>query len=175
MKIWLKKANELLIELREVDFGYSLDENIIRPPKREDYTQLTLSNSGYSDNQMLYNFYLECDGLSWPDVHNGYFIHSVEKLNEKEQRKSNLPTKISGIYRSPILVFGSDGGGGLFAVRKQYNDILYLPNGLIQEGIFDGETANIKKIGDNFSEFLEKLLSDLEAFVFDKEGYIYIQ
>jgi len=174
IKSWIKSASLLLNELAEIDFGYPLGENIIRSPKNKDIVQLSLSNVGYSNDKTLYDFYLTCDGLSWPDVNNGYFINSIEKFNGKELLQKMVPVKITGAYADSIMVFGSDGGGGLFAIRKSQNDILYLPTGPVKNGVFDGNAGKVQKIGDNFSEFLKRLLDDLRAFVLDEEGYIYI-
>ncbi len=171
---WIKSANSLLDELAEIDIDYPIGENTIRLPKNKDIVNLYLSNIGYSNNKSLLNFYLACDGLSWPDVYNGYFINSIEKLNEKEQLQKEIPVKVTGIYEDSIIVFGSDGGGEYFAIRKNHDDILKLLIGPVHNGIYDGNSGKVRIIGETLSEFLERLLADLKAFVLNEDGHTYL-
>ena len=173
MNNWIKNSNILLKELANIDFGYPLDDNTIRLPRKKNIVDIALSDVGALDDALL-DFYISCNGLSWADVYNGYFINAIEDLHGKRQTNDLMPSEVKGKLKGRIIVFGSDGGGALFAIRKSEKDILYLPAGRVENGIYDDTAGNVRIIGGTFSEFLEKLLRDLRAFVLDEEGHIYI-
>jgi hypothetical protein len=84
------------------------------------------------------------------------------------------PTSLTGFYADKMVVFGSDGGGDRFAIRRNYLDIIYLPIDSVQSSVFDGNSAAVKYLAKNFDIFLEKFVTDIEAFVYDYSNHTYI-
>lgn len=84
------------------------------------------------------------------------------------------PDQVSGATDAPILVVGSTGGGGRFALNKQSGHVLLLGGGFLKERTFFAEEGNVSKVANTWSEFLERLFCDVEAFVEDRPGYKYM-
>jgi hypothetical protein len=64
-----------------------------------------------------------------------------------------------------ILPFGSTGDGSLFAVVCQRGHVLLLPPGPIFQGKYDATDANVQEAAATVPLFVERLLSDLTAFL----------
>ena len=120
----------------------------------------------------LEDLYQELDGVSLPDVQNGYFLKSLSNLIEGIRGKE--PVSVSGEIEGSILVFGSTGGGQKIAIFQDDKSILLLENGLVENGVFHAENHSVKIIARSFEGFLDKLLQDVDAFVNDSLDYSYI-
>src|SRR5262245_50128178 len=75
----LIQLQNLLEKLKEIDFGYPIGTNVIKPPSRDLETRDGLHGVGVLQDQ-LFEFYSSCDGISMPDVHAGYFLKSLDEL-----------------------------------------------------------------------------------------------
>jgi hypothetical protein len=152
---WAESIRALLRELAEQDLGYPQDTHEI-PPQR---------SSAMVVPDGLMAFYSEVDGASLPDVHVGYFLDSAKRVATATKRGE--PTRIDGPNLRRIAVFGSDGGGGRFAIDTDDGSILYLPSGgLVRNGAFvEDDVVRIRKLAERLPEFLEKLQADVQAFV----------
>lgn len=168
---WKNSLETLLKELYEINFGYPLGENKVIPIKFE-YNVREVLKANEIDIQALEDLYQVSDGISLPDVQNGYFLKSLSKLIEGTQGKE--PVSISGEIEGSILVLGSTGGGQKIALFQKDKSILLLENGLVENGVFHAESHSIKVIAASFEEFLDKLLQDVDAFVTNNPNYIYI-
>jgi hypothetical protein len=117
--------------------------------------------------------YLVLDGLTMPDVHNGYFIDTAARVVDAATR--GLPTRIAGDPQRDVQVFGSDGGGGLFALSTG-GEVIYLQSdGVVDGGVFrESENVRARRIAVSVSEFLDLLLCDVRAFVTEKEHHRYL-
>jgi hypothetical protein len=102
---WVRNVRADLVELAHQDFGYPLGTNEIREPSSAGPTSVP---------SHLGELYDACDGLSAPDVHVGYFIDSSSRVASAAERGE--PGLVAGVRNCPIHVFGSDGGGGRFAI-----------------------------------------------------------
>jgi hypothetical protein len=107
---WINELRVLLEELKEKNLGYPHGDNYVRPPGEKAVLQELLAKTGLNESSQIATFYRTCDGLSLPDVWNGYFIHPTRFTLNLERG----PLSVSGPLACQILVFGSDGGGGLF-------------------------------------------------------------
>lgn len=154
----------LLTKLAMQDFGYPLGVNEVRDPSPQ-YFDLP---SG------LQPLYAVCDGVSMPDVHIGYFIDRASRAASARVRGE--PTQIQGIESSEIHVFGSDGGGGRFALESIGGAVYYLPSaGAVNGGAFIADdVARPQKVAEQLIDFLWLIQEDVEAFVMGRRGHIYI-
>lgn len=121
---------------------------------------------------MLAQLYSQCDGVSLPDIHSGYFVHPLQRLGLSHPKSE--PTKVTGQFTGDVDVFGSTGNGGLFVLRKGINDVLYLPPGAFYDGLYDGTQSKVKRVATDFPSFLEHFLTDVSAFVNDTPGHKYV-
>jgi hypothetical protein len=170
---WISEARGLLAQLSRIDLGFPQGDNMVRPAPGAEALDLLIDQAGFDRSSSLVAFLRECDGLSLSDVHVGYFIHSVEQI--LQGFRSGEPRQVSGVDPLTILVFGSDGGGGRFALQAVEGDaVLYLPVGAVRDRVFDGSRTAIRTLAPDFPSFLRLLLADLRAFVEDKPGWRYM-
>jgi hypothetical protein len=170
--IWVTNLRSLLEMLRHIDLGYPMGINELFDPKPRLAVNERLSDLGLHRVAGLVQFYSNCDGVSLPDVHTGYFIKPIGQLTVS--RPESEPTSINGQFAGDVQTIGSTGGGGLFVLRKKEQDILYLPPGPISRGVYDGTRACPKQIARHFDSFLDMLLGDLSAFVENTPNHTYI-
>jgi hypothetical protein len=172
ISVWIKNVQDLVGRLKGLDFGYPLGINDIFPPQGANVIDKGLKDAGAWDFDELRTFYGNCDGISLPDVHVGYFIKSITKLCVMDT--SSEPVKITGEFAGDVVSFGSTGGGGLFVLSKVSGDVLHLAPGPLDNGIYDGNRGRVKQISGSFFEFLERLNADIQAFVENDAGHRFI-
>lgn len=162
---WLRAVREDLVELAGQDFGYPLGINELREPQ---------SSRTATVPPHLDRLYSLCDGMSLPDVHVGYFLDAASRTASAAQRGE--PTVVVRESEFPVHVFGSDGGGGRFALALHDGSVYYLPaSGAISAGRFieDG-AAPARVLAASVSEFLDRLQKDVRAFVRGDDGHKYM-
>lgn len=170
---WLVEVASDLEALKDLDLGYPLGENAIRFPGDEISLRKLLESSVAPAARDFIEFYRRCDGLNLPDVHVGYFLHPLRLVLDSEVRGE--PVRISGVGSGEILTFGSDGGGGKFALRRNAaGEVLYLAAGAVHSGVFDGERTPARVLSDSFSGFLAMLGADIRAFVEGRSPWRYL-
>jgi hypothetical protein len=169
---WVPSIREQLGQLAERDFSFPLGTNVIREPAASRRGAMPWA---------LKELYAACDGMSLPDVYNGYFIDAAARVATAPHRGE--PRWIVRDWktrrfaeRMPIHVFGSDGGGGRFAVGLRDGAVRFLPSsGAVREGKFiEGEWSRARRVGLNVRLFLARLLLDIRAFVRGKRGHVYL-
>lgn len=166
---FILRLGGLLRDMYGIDFGYPLGENKIVPPN--DYIEQFKAIAALPPSAVT--FYKNCDGVSLPDVQNGYFIHGAEVI----ALNSSEPLEIVDVRTQaaiPILVFGSTGGGGRFAMNLETGEVLLLSDGLVMNRVFEATGANVVCVASDWDEFMERLLDDVEAFVIDKPNHIFM-
>lgn len=173
---WMTAIKEKINILSKLDLGYPQGENILLPVDKPSANKLQ-SLVDFAPPYQVLEFYNSCGGIKLPNIWNGYFIFSVEQIY-KGVADSILPTKVStSDYSFKILVFGSDGGGNLFAAAQNDLDfpILYLPHGVISNSTIKyPQNPKPKIISPDFYGFLRRLLADTTAFVENNQQWIYM-
>ncbi|MCW8129705.1 MAG: hypothetical protein KIS92_04900 [Planctomycetota bacterium] len=170
MQSWLTKVHRHLEELQSLDLGFPLGRNIIRPPQSKKIIEdVLLSVAAHAS---LFPFYECCDGINLPDVHVGYFLHTVNGLLPKKER--NEPAILGGEFGGAINIIGSTGGGGYFVMRKQQGDVFYLPTGPVVNEIYDASSTKVRSVGSNMHDFLDALQRDISAFIIGKPDHTYM-
>ena len=171
-QVWRAEAERLLGELRRTDFGYPLGDNVVRPAVAlNDSIAAQLAGLHSACAAKLDAFFSICDGISWPDVHNGYFIKQRKEIGQIKNEYD--PTKIIGDMAGRIVVVGSSGAGTLFAIRTRIGDILALSSGRIDGNTYY-DNGNVHVAAADFDGFAQLLLEDLRAFVAGKEEHTYV-
>lgn len=159
---WAKLVSKLIDEFSSQQYS-SMGVNKLR--------QAVSNHNGLVS--ALKPLYTVCDGISLPDVHNGYFIDSADRIISAAQRGE--PTLVNG-KQLEIQVFGSDGGGNRFALGINDFAVYYLPvSGAVINGTFiEDDVTNVCRMAGSLIEFLWLLKDDIEAFVHGNENYHYI-
>jgi len=169
---WCSSVNQLVSRLYEIDFGFPLGENKVAPPQLSRIVEEVFDHPSLRPFGVLWDYYAHCDGFSLPDVHVGYFIKPVSKLIVVDPESE--PTEILGPFAGKVLVIGSTGGGGLFAIRSNVLDVLYLPPGPLHSGVYDGTQTSARVLASDFTSFLDTVKEDLRAFVEDTPKHRFI-
>jgi hypothetical protein len=162
---WAESLRELLAELETLEFDYPLGDNRILPP-----TTVRRSLPG-----VLHPLYEVCDGVSLPDVHVGYFIDPNARVASSFERGEPNCIK-SDSANIDVCVFGSDGGGGRFAVVIDDRSVVYLPSsGAVRNGVYyEDSTSKPSRISDSVLAFLLRLNADVSAFICGEDGHPYM-
>lgn len=166
----LRRLDSILRELAAIDFGYPLGENTVTPPIPAAADALV--EAGLDRIRWLSDLYSACDGISMPDINNGYFIKPLHKVLKydlaSEPKTVLLDTEIS------VLSLGSTGGGSLFVVEREIGRVLLLPPGPLHEGHYDGRHTKAGVVAEDISLFLDRLIDDAAAFVREEHGHQYL-
>lgn len=169
----INQLRMILGELADIDLGYPLGENTVRQAAPAATVAAQLNESGLADLQYLREFYCECDGLSMPDVHVGYFVKPLQRVVAFDP-SSEPHTVVSTTQSLSVLPIGSTGGGKLFVIDRSNGSVLCLPPGPLHEGQYDGRGVDVTSVANTLPDFLEALIADVEAFIKDEQGYEYI-
>ncbi len=169
---WKDSATRMLNELPKLQLGYPLDDNVIVKPDTSLVARTVLMRRCKVPDESLVGFYEECDGISWPDVHNGYFLRQLNEIAGPLQ--DGMPASISATAKKPILVIGSTGGGSLFAVDCLSSEVLILPLGKVVDGVYEDHSNAISVVSKNVYGFAERLLEDLSAFLKCRRDHQYL-
>jgi hypothetical protein len=167
-----EQMTALLDELAKIDFGYPLGENVVRLRKNPIDSSAALETNGECGARWLSELYAVCDGLSFPDVHVGYFIKPLQRVIAYD--RSSEPDKVFLGREIRVVPIGSTGGGSLFVVECESGNVLLLPPGLMKEGRYDATNTKTRVVAPGLVAFLELLLADLRAFVNDDSKHAYI-
>ena len=144
----------------EARFGYPIDagSNYVA-----EAGEMARSESEVLLPQALEAFYANIGEVSLPDVHIGYFVHPAIAIAESEARA--LPLRIqAGEIQAEIATFGSDGGGGLFAINRDSGIVYYLPGGNIEANVYKGGLDAPRVVASGLGGFLDALLFRVETF-----------
>ncbi|WP_157441540.1 hypothetical protein [Actinoplanes awajinensis] len=87
-------------------------------------------------------FYSVVGEVSLPDVHVGYWVHRPSL--------DGFPEALSDGRR--IVVFGTDGGGGMFALPDAGQPVLHLVEGGLHDGVHDAD--HVTEVAADLREFL---------------------
>jgi hypothetical protein len=94
--------------------------------------------------------------VSLPDVGNGYFIHAPALVLEGES-----PTRLTGTVEDRIVVFGSDGGGALFALSASGRGVYRLANGSFTARGTPYDDGDVAVVAPDIGQFLDFLRAEL--------------
>ena len=121
------------------------------PADREPLAQLLRLVPRPADDVIDFHRYV--GGASLPDIGNGYFVHVTGPLARQAQEQA---LRIGPPHEVSILVFGSDGGGALYAVPVAAAGPVYrLRDCAIADGL--AEAGDVRGVAAAFQDFLERL------------------
>lgn len=102
--------------------------------------------------------------VSLPDVANGYFVHAPDLVTAHALGAG--VRRISGRHNDSVVVFGSDGGGTLYALRAPSGTAVYrLPAGLVLAGVyFNDHDPRYAVVAPSLVGFLDLLRDAVRHF-----------
>ncbi|NUV66619.1 hypothetical protein G6W57_05770 [Streptomyces sp. CAI-121] len=107
----------------------------------------------------LLDFYERIEKVTLPDVGNGLFVDSVDDV--VEGRGEWQPSELRGAVADSIVVFGSDGGGGLFAVSLTSGKVYSLEGGSMAGVVYEVGESGVQVIADDLWGFMQYLRGEL--------------
>ncbi len=140
----------------ESQFGYPPGENVLVRVTSEVASEEKASLVAAGISGDLLSFYEQVERLSLPDLDSGFFIHSVVEVLNGEQ-----PTVLAGDVNDSIVVFGSDGGGGLLALGATQGNVYSLTGGSLVGDTYETGRPGAKIISRDLWDFLEGLREEL--------------
>ena len=179
--LWVRLLGEKLTELAAEDVEHRRGTNVILAPvsPRPDVPRL------------LEPLYEVCDGVRLPGVFVGYFIDPASRVASAVERGQPIrievkptkrpdwapePKRSAGPRPGSIHVFGSDGGGGRFAIETSDGSVHYLPSsGAVRGGVFFEDWAAVpERVAENLIGFLWRLKADVDAFADGNDDHAYM-
>ncbi|MEW2291381.1 hypothetical protein ABZ719_01555 [Streptomyces sp. NPDC006743] len=143
----------------EAAYGYPPGEHcVLRSTDRKASESLAAALGG-SGAQDLIDFYAHVARISLPDVGAGFFADEVEDVIDG--LRGTQPTRVSGVSERNVVVFGSEGGGALFAADRQTGEIIRLEGGALVGSDYEVEGPGVAVIARDFSEFMQFLQREL--------------
>ncbi|MGV4926539.1 SMI1/KNR4 family protein [Streptomyces sp. BHT-5-2] len=153
---WIEEVTERSSELMrtfEDCFGREPGENFLVRASSERETGVIQGLSTLGAPDALCDFYAQIEMVSLPDVGNGLFVHPAEDL--LDDAEAGQPTRVVGAINDGIIVFASDGGGGLFAISRSNGKVYRLEGGSLVGTVHDVDDSGCTEMAHNFSGFLE--------------------
>lgn len=111
----------------------------------------------------LVDFYAVVREVSLPDLGNGIFVHSAREV--LAGLRGAMPTLLGGATEDSIIVFGSDGGGALFALSTSGRGVYRLRGGAVLAGTYDADQAEVATVAPDLRRFLDTVLAEVEGRV----------
>ncbi|MEU1763308.1 hypothetical protein [Micromonospora sp. NPDC005652] len=163
---WVDDVAGLLVQYLsafEGKYGYPPDENVVVRAESASLLPGVRSLAEMAVHADLLEFYAVVERVSLPDVGNGIFVLSAEEVLEGIQGLQ--PSEIRGALDGRIVVFGSDGGGGLFALIGESGQVCRLSGGAWVGSVYEVEENGIASCGANLNGFLQGILEELRDAV----------
>jgi len=153
------KAGQVL-ETFQSRFGFEPGMNQLGPPAAEQ-ALASLQAIVPRPAADLIDFYRCIGQVSLPDIGNGYFIHPADLV--ARPAADGQPRRIGPPHELDVLVFGSDGGGALYAVPAAKPGPVYrLRECTIKDGI--ASASDIQVVAVDYQTFLQRLEIAVETF-----------
>ncbi|MGW1916964.1 hypothetical protein ACWCQS_41370 [Streptomyces sp. NPDC002076] len=143
----------------EARFGYPPGVNALVSATPQAGEQAVQALSGHGVPEDLLQFYARVESVSLPDLGNGIYIHSADSV--ADGMAGNQPTEVVGDVTARVVVFGSDGGGGLVAMTVPDGRILMLRDGVLLGPRYEVEESGVQMLSDGLWGFLESVRADL--------------
>lgn len=146
----------------EQTFGYPPGGNeLAGPADPADVASLATHDDPRVPDDLLV-FYQVIGEVWLPDVGNGYFIHRPDLVLG---HATGLVRRVTGRHTGAVVVFGSDGGGTLYALAAGSGSPVYrLPPDRIVEGTYASDQDGFRAVAGNLWGFLDQLRDAVQRF-----------
>ncbi len=112
--------------------------------------------------QDLITFYRYVDRVSLPDVGSGLFVHPADQTVAGV--RGDFPTRIVGSREDSVVVFGSDGGGALFALSATDGTTVYrLPPARVEGSVYTEGAIPCEVVASGLAAYLTFLERELQS------------
>lgn len=139
------------METFEETHGYPAGDNEVALADHETRTAVTLLTNHRPEYAALLSLFAVIDSVSLPDIGNGYFIHPPSTVTAHLHEYGAVPLEND----DHGLVFGSDGGGNLFALAA---------NGTVHKSRTASWNDEFYAVATSLRHFLEQLRDVIGQF-----------
>lgn len=149
----MKALTSAFMERFQTAFGYPPSENCVGPASGASGAggKELVGVGGVPEDLVV--FYRRVGRVSLPDVGSGFFVHSVGQT--VAGMRGDLPTRIVGAREDSVVVFGSDGGGALFALSVTDGASVYrLPPSGVEGGVYMEGVLPCEVVASDLAGFL---------------------
>lgn len=151
--------------LRDVVSGYPFeaDDHRVGPPASMASLDLLRQRLPWTPDELV--ALQRCVGpVTLPDICNGYFLHALTAV-DRQDRADQIGEPFG--ERIDVIVFGSNGGGDLYAMAVTDGRVFRVRDAGYVGGVYNGTDRGITIVGADLRDFLERLLSAVTAFAAD--------
>lgn len=172
MRESIERVRRIADRLPAVSGGEAEDNGVFPPASSRDLRRV--SKACPDGLEPLLGLYALCDGFCLSDLHVGYFVHRASKTASQRQELNHVIT--AGGDSFGVVMFGSDGGGGLFVLRAdEGEEVLWLPPARVTGGCWRGGHEHVPAVvADDLPGFLARVCADGEAFVDGRQPWKYM-
>jgi len=156
--------------LRDVvsTYPFEADDHTVGPPPSAAELAALRERMPWLPDELLALFRFV--GPVWlPDITNGYFLHPpgsvIDNLYHENGRADRICERFSEDV--DVVVFGSNGGGDLYALATDGGSVYRLREAAYEDGIYRGTERGITVVGETLRDFLERFLAAVETFAHD--------
>lgn len=162
LEAWARRTGAFAVtfaEQFESRFGYPPGDHLVEPTPAA-AREASANTAGLPED--LLTFYRHVAEVSLPDLGSGYFVHPVDLT--AAGMSGDLPTRITGSRTDSVVVFGSDGGGALFALSTSDGSTVYrLPPSGVEGDVYTEGSIPCEVVGIGLASFLSFLEEELQA------------
>ncbi|MEU7873331.1 SMI1/KNR4 family protein [Dactylosporangium sp. NPDC049140] len=103
--------------------------------------------------------------VTLPDIGNGYFLHAPDGVLaalDQQDRADQIGEPLA--EHIDVVVFGSNGGGDLYAIAVTDGRVFRLQDASYIGGVYGGTNHGITVVAADLHDFLERFLNAVNAF-----------
>ncbi|SPF07279.1 hypothetical protein [Streptomyces sp. MA5143a] len=114
--------------------------------------------------EALLEYYAQLGPVVLPDLGNGVWINDASSV-VSQREAGNYPNRLTGAVDDAVTVFGTDGGGGLYAVSHTTGGVYHLALGVLTGDSYHLDPGGYRRVAMALRVFLEQLRTDLTEAV----------
>lgn len=119
--------------------------------------------------EVLQEYYAQLGSVVLPDLGSGIWIDDASSLVSQTE-VGNYPKKLAGAIHDAVTVFGTDGGGGMYAVSHTNGGIYHLTLGALTGDTYELDADGYRCTATDLRGFLEQLRTDLTGAVLAQQA-----
>jgi hypothetical protein len=145
----------------EERYGYPPGRNLVEGP--DDLGAGRLGAVGSSVPRDLLQLYGTLGAVSLPDIGNGLFLHHAGLVADAYEAQELR--HVTGRYQDDVIVFGSDGGGTVYALASPGGSPVYrMPAGSVVGGVYESDSPGFRIVATDLAGFLALVRRAVELF-----------
>ena len=124
-----------------------------------DTRSLVLAARGAGLPNELLELYSHLHEVVFPDLGNGIFVHALQSI--LDELREYPGTRLSGAGDDSVVVFGSDGGGSLFALSTSGRDVYRVSGAALIGAVYDVDKGGLSTASTDLWGFLAWIREEL--------------